>query len=343
MVVSTRENAVVPRTRSDPDRRWRPEASTVSWWTLAALLVVVALGVLARWLDAAGPVPMVQAFFPVFGVSAFLLLGVMGVLRYRWLAVCALVVAIPPAALGMASLRADTVPAAPQDEVVLTLNLEYGHAVPAQVVAAVREHHVDTLVLQECTPSELAALRKRGLDSLLPHQAGRARPTLQGTLVRSTHPLVLVAEHPNGRFPDSPDVRVQTPHGEYRLRAVHTPAPLPGIVSDWRTALRTLTAWRARLPDRQRLVMAGDFNSSPAMPGFRKLADGLTDSSRATGSGWMRTWPHGSWLPPFIALDHVLTRGFGVVADGTVAVAHTDHLGYWARLRFEPVTAAAAR
>lgn len=313
------------------------------WWALAVLLTLVALGVLARWFDATWLVPMLQAFFPVFGVAALVLLVAAAAMRYRWLALCALVIAITPGALGMASVHTDTVPAGPHDEVVLTLNLQYGQANPAQVVAAARKHQVNTLVLQECTPQELAALRQHGLDSVLPHQAGSARPGLQGTLVRSTHPVTIVAEHPDGRFASSPDIQVKTQQGDYRLRAVHTPAPLPDIVSDWRATLRALTRWRAQLPEKQRVVMAGDFNASPAMPGFRELVNGLTDSSRATGAGWTRTWPHGAWLPPFIQLDHVLTRGFGVVADGTVTVAGTDHLGYWARLRVEPVTRAAAR
>lgn len=310
----------------------------MTWWAMSVLLAVVALGVSARWLDATWLVPVVQAFFPIFGASALVLLVVSAALRYRWLALCGLVVAILPAALGMASLRSDTVPAGPHDEVVMTLNLQYGQADPVQVVAAARERHVDTLVLQECTPQELAALRKHGLDAVLPRQAGRARAGLRGTVVRSTHQITLLAEHPAGIFASSPDIRVQTSEGDYRLRAVHTPAPLPDIVSDWRAALRSLVQWRDRLPAGQPLVMAGDFNASPSMPAFRRLADGLTDSSRATGAGWTRTWPHGAWLPPFVQLDHVLTRGFGVVADGTVDIADTDHRGYWARLQLEPVT-----
>lgn len=308
------------------------------WWILAALLVIVALGVCARWLDATWLVPVIQAFFPVFGVSAFVLLMAVAALRYRWLAVGALVVAIPPAAFGMTALRSDTVAAGPHDEIVMTLNLQYGGADPVQVVAAARARNVDTLVLQECTPQELAALRKHGLDAVLPQQAGRARPGLRGTVVRSKHHLTLLAEHRAGIFASSPDIRVRTAVGDYRLRAVHTPAPLPDIVSDWRTALRSLAHWRDGLPVGRPLVMAGDFNASPSMPAFRDLADGLTDSSRATGAGWTRTWPHDAWLPPFVQLDHVLTRGFGVVADGTVDIAGTDHRGYWARLRLEPVT-----
>ena len=78
--------------------------------------------------------------------------------------------------------------------------------------------------------------------------------------------------------------------------------------------------------------MAGDFNSSQTHPGFRKVADRMTDAHRAAGQGWVRTWPIGSRVPPFIQLDHVLMRGLEVVDAGTVTIADTDHRAIWARL-----------
>lgn len=99
----------------------------------------------------------------------------------------------------------------------------------------------------------------------------------------------------------------------------------------WHADLSGLRAWRATQPDSTPVVLAGDFNSSSAMPAFRRLATGLVDAQRATGSGWVRTWPHGKPYPPFVALDHVLLRGFEVVASGTVTVPDTDHRAIWAR------------
>lgn len=321
----------------------RPEARTFTWWILLVAILLTGVGVAVRWVDGTSILPLVQAFFPCFGLLAVVLLVASAVARYPWLILFAILVALPPVVLGVSALRTDTVAAGPRDEIVMSANLEWGHADSRQLIAAVRRERVTTLVLQECTAAELRALERDGLDAVLPQQAGEARPGIRGTVVRSTHPLQLVAEHSAGRFPSSPDVRVETRAGEYRLRAVHTPAPLPNIVSDWRSALRSLAHWRAAQPAAQRLVMAGDFNASRAMPGFRQVSSGLTDASDATGSGWRRTWPHGKAIPPFVQLDHVLSRGFGVVADGTVAIGGTDHLAYWARLRMLPVTRAAAR
>ena len=54
------------------------------------------------------------------------------------------------------------------------------------------------------------------------------------------------------------------------------------------------------------------------------------DVSRTTGSGWVRTWPYaGNRLPPFVQLDHVLSRGLTVIDSGQVAMNGTDHAAVW--------------
>ena len=44
----------------------------------------------------------------------------------------------------------------------------------------------------------------------------------------------------------------------------------------------------------------------------------------------MRTWPYAdSRLPPFVQLDHVLSRGLTVIDSGQVALNGTDHAAVW--------------
>ncbi|WP_265444588.1 endonuclease/exonuclease/phosphatase family protein [Flexivirga meconopsidis] len=303
------------------------------WWVLAGCVGLTALGVVARWVDLTWRLPMVQSVFPLFGGMAVLLLLVVLAARFWRLALVAALVAAAPVVLGVQSFIGHTVPPGPHDEVVMTSNLQLGSADAREVVAAVRAKRVTTLVLTECTPGQLARLRAAGLDRLLPEQAGQTADGPRGTVIRSTHRLQPIAPHPGGRFPFSPEVQVRTDHGSYRLRAVHTAAPLPDIVGDWRAGLRAIGTWQKQLPASENVVLAGDFNASAAMPAFRQAIDGMTDSSRAAGAGWRRTWPHGRAYPPFVQLDHVVTRGFDVVGDGTVAIAGTDHLAYWTRLR----------
>ncbi len=78
--------------------------------------------------------------------------------------------------------------------------------------------------------------------------------------------------------------------------------------------------------------MAGDFNASQSHPEFRAMLDGLTDAHRATGGGWVRTWPQGRRIPPFVQLDHVLGRGVTPVDAGVTAVRGTDHAAVWATM-----------
>jgi len=79
------------------------------------------------------------------------------------------------------------------------------------------------------------------------------------------------------------------------------------------------------------VVLAGDFNASADHPGYRQVAEGLVDAHRATGAGWVRTWPVGHRLaPPFVQLDHVLARGLTVTCAGSAPVEGSDHTSVWA-------------
>lgn len=306
------------------------------------LLAVVALGVGARWVDLSVlQVPLIQSVFPVFGVmSTLLLLAGLIIRAWRYAAVAALI-AVAPVALAVGSLRSQTVPAAVGDETIMFANLQVGQADPAAVLRLVHEHHVATLVLAEVTPQSLAALDAAGLAAALPHRAGRAAAPYAGTIVSSVHSLTLrsLTEEPSRFY--QPVVTVHAAH-DYLLHAVHTYAPVGRNTVLWRDDLHRLVRWRATAPQDQPIVMAGDFNASRAMPGFRQIADGMTDTIGATGAGWVRTWPHGQRIPPFIQLDHILARIPGrdstVVAAGVVEVPDTDHYAVWATLSVTPAT-----
>lgn len=306
------------------------------------LLLLTAAGVAARWIDVAGwHLPVVQSVFPVFGCAAVACLGGALVLR-RWrFATAAALVAFFPVALAVGSLRSDTVPAAAGDETILFANLQVGHADPATILRLVRERRVDTLVLAELTPAELSSLDAIGLAGLLPHRAGATATPYAGTMVFSVHPLTLrrLTEDPARFF--QPLVTVHAAH-DYLLHAVHTYAPVARNAALWRADLDLLERWRRSTAPDQTIVMAGDFNASQAMPGFRAATDTMTDSLAATGAGWVRTWPHGARIPPFVQLDHILVRTPGirspVVDSGVEEVPRTDHYAVWATLSVLPAT-----
>ncbi|WP_052593766.1 endonuclease/exonuclease/phosphatase family protein [Luteipulveratus mongoliensis] len=309
------------------------QRSDIVRWAVMALLVVAGIGVFLRWYDGTGRVPVAQSVFPVFGLLAFMLVIATAVMRERRLVVVALVIALLPAILAFRAMRSDTVAAGPRDEVVMASNMEYGAADPATIVATVRERKVTSLVLVEVTPEGWRRLRVAGLGKLLPNMVGTPRAGADGTVICSSRRLkALESAHVPPRF-DQPVAEVQAPGGRYVLRAAHPYPPVPDLVHGWHDQLGELATWRAKQPRDVPLVIAGDFNASSAHPAFRHAAETMTDAHRATGSGWVRTWPRDRRTPPFVQIDHVLVRKLGVVDAGVVSVPDTDHAAIWARLR----------
>jgi endonuclease/exonuclease/phosphatase (EEP) superfamily protein YafD len=305
---------------------------TVLLWA-GVLVAAVLIGL--RWVDSSiGVVAVLQSLVPVVALGVAVLL-VIAVVARRWrVAVVAGALFSVCAVLAVPSVIGHRVPPGRGDLVVMSANLDFGGADAPSVVTAVREHRVDVLVLLEITPDAVERLTVAGLDSLLPESVGLSRQDAGGTIIRSRVPLKLLDSGLGGSplaF-NEPVVSIHRPDGDVVLRAIHSPPPTPSGAADWRSGLAHLQAWRERQPAGQPLVMAGDFNSSQTHPGFRKVADRMTDAHRAAGQGWVRTWPIGSRVPPFIQLDHVLMRGLEVVDAGTVTIADTDHRAIWARL-----------
>jgi endonuclease/exonuclease/phosphatase (EEP) superfamily protein YafD len=300
-------------------------------------LVVAAVLVAVRWVDSGvGMVAVLQSLLPLAGVLSVLLLAVAAVTG-RWqitvaagvlLAICVTVVVPTLLGHGVAPGR--------DDLVVMSANLEFGEGDAQSVVSAAREHRVDVLVLVEVTPASVERLRAAGLDTLLPESVGRSSQEAGGTIIRARTPMTLVQtglQPVSAHAFDEPVVSIARPTGDIVLRAVHSWPPNPAGAADWRSGLAALQAWREQQPPDRPLVLAGDFNSSWGHPGFRGVAETMTDAHRAAGEAWAPTWPQGRRLiRPFIQLDHVLSRGLGVVDAGVVHIPNTDHAAVWARL-----------
>lgn len=305
-----------------------------------AVTALVAVGVSTRWWDTPSwRVPVVQAAFPLVGLGAIVWALLCLLLLWRrgrvvW-ALPAVVVALVPAWLAIVALLPSTVDGTAREEVVAASNLEFGEAEPEALVAAARDHEVDTLVLTEVTPEAAARLDDAGLAELLPHRVGSPQPGADGTVILSRHRTTPVRDgHVAGLF-DQPVALVHAPTGDYTLRAMHPYPPTPRLVQGWHRQLGDAKTWVDAQPADLPLVLAGDFNASRAHPAYRSLAEGFTDAHRATGGGWVRTWPQNGRLPAFVELDHVLIRDGGVVDAGSVVVPGTDHSLVWARLALE--------
>jgi hypothetical protein len=251
------------------------------------VLVAIPL-IVVRWVDSgAGVVPVLQSMVPIVALAvAEMLLVAVGARLWPVSVVAGALLAIC-AALAMPSMLSHTVAAGGADLVVMSANLLYGRADAQSLVTAASEHQVDVLVLLEITPAAVDRLTAAGLDSLLPESAGRSSPGAADIVVRSRIPLTLLEAGP-GRSQGAlsePVVALHRPAGDLVLRAVHSLPPTLSGASRWRSGLADLQAWRQRQPADLPLVMAGDFNSSQSHPGFRKVAETMTDAHRAVRLG----------------------------------------------------------
>ncbi|HYO86169.1 MAG TPA: endonuclease/exonuclease/phosphatase family protein [Dermatophilaceae bacterium] len=304
---------------------------------LAAAAAVVA-STIGRFLLLPGPGPALQAAYPVMvGVGVLILPGLV-VGRHRLVALLTAPAVLYGLAMGVGSLRDRTVPAGRDDLVVMSLNMFHGKADAAAIVAEVGRIRPHVLVLVETDTGAVARLRAAGLDQMLPNQVGR---TAAGeweagtTLIRARIPLSEVPPtdtQVSPADPADPVARVRHAGGELLLRGSHPQSPGLLLSGSWRRELAALGEWISEQPTDVPLIVAGDLNSSSVHRAFRDATRGLQDAHDATGAGWVRTWPLGLPVPPFVHLDHVLVRGFGVVDAGLFVVSGTDHAGVWARL-----------
>ena len=338
---------------AQPGRRsWR--TAGVALGLLTALGLVIA--VTSSWWDLVlgNYWPILQALTPLWLLLTALGFIVAGVVAWRLRQPAhrtyRMIAAATAVALGLAggatawlTLRTPAAASAAQvpehptrSLTMMSSNLEYGRANPQQVVAAVRAHHVDVLVLVELTTDELKRLDAAGLKTALPH---RTSPLVNsgsiGSMVLSRHPVTTVSPGfpPNSHSLQMPVADVRMPGGRVHVKAVHTYPPLRDGQAHWRPQLRQLGAWQ-RADASSHLILAGDFNASRAHPAFRAASDGLLDALATTSSPGEPTWPHGGRIPAFTQIDHILTRGFAATESGVIVLEGTDHAAVYSRLRY---------
>jgi endonuclease/exonuclease/phosphatase (EEP) superfamily protein YafD len=331
------------KTSSEPRPRRRLKLGS---WALAGLPAFL-LGYLAQIdLRAAADVPgtwvMPALQAVLFPLCVLALLAALVFLACRRV-VAAVLLVIAVVAAGSAARIQDPAPAvlasaqelesAPEVR-LLSVNAQLGGLDPAALLAEVKARQVQVLVLQEATEALLARLyADHGFAAALPHRTGRLPAVgADGTAILSAGPLV--EERPawpdGGRHFEQRTATVTLPgHRPFRVVAVHTLPPLADA-GLWRSELDTLGTYQRARTDLP-LVVAGDFNATQAMPGFRSAAEGLDDAARV--AGWLPrpTWPDRPL--PLAQLDHVLLRGLAPATWDTVALAGTDHRGVAVTLR----------
>jgi endonuclease/exonuclease/phosphatase family metal-dependent hydrolase len=293
--------------------------------------VVRFAGVTSGW-----PVIPMLAFTPYVLLATLVPLSATLLLRQWWAAVAALAVTVTLAGFVLPRGFGGPDPASTANGPrlrVFTVNMMVGAGSPTDIVAAVRDHDVDLLALQEYTPRAQRALEAAGLLELLPHTERHPIPDPSGSALYSRYPLTDGGyRHLPGDFgqayatvhvPGAPDLLVES---------VHPCAPAnPDLLPCWRAGLDSEP--RADRGGPVRLLL-GDFNSTlDHAPLQALLRSGYRDAAATLGDGFVGTWPYDGSRLPKVTIDHVLADPrMGIRALAVYPVRRSDHRGVYAEL-----------
>ena len=276
----------------------------ILWWIGAVSLGVVAAATAARVAEQeAGPLAFVVALMPWVLALALVPL-VFGLLaRAGWLAIAALAL-IALNVWWQAPLFTTDGGGAPVLRVA-SINATSGHVDVASVVALVQERQVDILAIQELTADSAAALKAAGLDGELTYSMTQPADGVKGIGIWSRYPMT--AEAISGMSANAISATVTTPDGDLTVDAVHPAAP--GLLdhSVWSEDFARLrTVLSANIGP---TLVLGDLNATRDHSEFREIERlGYDDAADQAGVGFAMTFPEGSSLWPWVAIDHSLVR-----------------------------------
>lgn len=112
--------------------------------------------------------------------------------------------------------------------------------------------------------------------------------------------------------------------------AVHTTAPLPSIMDQWRGDLHSIAGW-VDANANEKAIIAGDFNATMRHGPMAEMGP-MQDSARICSRYPEGTWPTDGIVGLRSHIDHVLVPAAGVDGCATVRVGNGDHLAYFAEI-----------
>ena len=186
--------------------------------------------------------------------------------------------------------------------------------------------------VQELTPQAVDRLSAAGLDAIFQYRWLDPRGGASGVGLWSRFPM-----HATRRIDGysmafvSARIRVPGISIDPSVLVAHLPGPWPQPIDDWRRDIDRLPATLDEVAEETgggAVVVAGDLNSTIDMRPFRDLLrNGYRDAAEQSGAGIKPTFPADWRLPPFLAIDHVLTRGCTATSLRTIKIPGSDHRG----------------
>ncbi len=214
---------------------------------------------------------------------------------------------------------------------ILSSNIQKGHA-DAQFFVDLAAGSADVIAVPELTAEAVARFRAAGIRKVFPYSILEPRPEANGMGLWSRYPLIELPRSTHGNNFIAARVRVPGVRDQPIIAAVHLMSPVASGANTferWKqriTAAKTEFSEYAQTAGPAAVIIAGDFNATADMKQFRDLlTDGYRDAVNQTGAGFMPTYSPHPWIPPVIAIDHVLTRNSAVQSIHSVDVPGTDH------------------
>lgn len=299
------------------------------------LLLIAATGIGAHFIGVTSTaVAWIASFTPIavlLAVPALLLLLVGG--RRRTAVAAAAVLAVGLAAQ-VPLYRGTAGERTPAESVrLMQANIRLGGADPAALVHSVDGRDVDLLTVIELTEQAVTELSGAGLDRLLPFSCERPRAGGGGAGIYSRFPL-----RDCGRLDgfvlnnvralaDIPGV------GPTAVYALHPLPPYPEPAWKWVLELKRLRP--ILQAEANPMLIGADFNSTYDHKQYRELlansqragAPPLHDAAEYVGAGVVPTFPADRLIPPVLAIDRILARGFEPLSFERFDVPGSDHLG----------------
>ena len=317
--------------------------SALLWLVMLAVLALMALRCLPAELASGRAVPELISFVPWL-FAPILLCLVLALLWRRLGLFVASVLALatmlwwhagfllPRAGVSDAAVTAAQTVSDPSDNVarVMTLNTANGGASAEEVVALVRDKHVEVLCMQELTDSFLNELAAAGLYDLLPYYVISDEASAISNGGRNgIWTLAPMSDVSGNLLPietsSMPAGTVQIGGLAVRVVSVHPNSPVRGAQDLWDEGLDVIGQLSGY--NHSYLIM-GDFNSTWDHAQFRDLLGvDFVDAGAEAGEGFHMTYPSGR-LPSLVEIDHIVYwRGSGVQVSNleTAVVSGTDH------------------
>ncbi|WP_181428512.1 endonuclease/exonuclease/phosphatase family protein [Mycolicibacterium moriokaense] len=211
----------------------------------------------------------------------------------------------------------------------MTANVYLGQADPDAIVATATTN-ADLLAVQELTPEEADRISKAGVGRTFPFHALDARDYASGVGLWSRYPIV--ESHRVSGYElamVSALIHVDGVTTNPTVVVAHLSGPWPQPIDDWEGDLERMRGTVQQVSGEANggcVAVAGDFNSTLDMKPFRTiLGKGFRDGVEQAGAGFMPTYPGNSKVPPFMAIDHVLTSQCQATSAEVATLPGSDH------------------